>query len=90
MSHYIPLDKSIESASDNRVRQTYDLLEGIEQDTSKKIISSVKQSKLKVWVKIQNNKLRFSGQKKDSLKEVISLAKKLDLPLSLQFINYRD
>ena len=79
--------KSTESASGNRVRQNYDLLEGIEQDTSKKIISSVKQSKLKVQVKIQGNELRVSGQKKDSLQEVISLAKKLDLPLPLQFIN---
>tara|TARA_B100002052_G_scaffold165910_1_gene151091 strand:- start:38 stop:238 length:201 start_codon:yes stop_codon:yes gene_type:complete len=66
------------------------LIEGIEQDKSKKIIPSVKQCKLKVWVKIQGNEIRVSGQKKDSLKEVISLAKKLDLPLPLQFINYRD
>ena len=61
------------------------MIKGIEQDKSKKIISSVKQSKLKVWVKIQGNKLRVSGHKKDSLKEVISLEKKLDLPLPLQF-----
>ena len=66
------------------------MIEGIEQYKSKKIIPSVKQSKLKVWVKTQGNELRVSGQKKDSLEEVISLAKKLDLPLPLQFINYRD
>ena len=75
MSHYIPLDKSVESASGNRVRQTYDLIEGIEQDTSKKIISLVKKSKLKVLVKIQGNELRVSGEKKDILQEVILLAK---------------
>ena len=75
----------MESASGNRVRQTYDLLEGIEQDTSKKIISSVKQSKLKVQLKIQGSELRVSGQKKDSLKEVISLAKKLDLSLPVSY-----
>ena len=65
------------------MRQTYNLLEGIEQDTSKKIIFSGKKSKLKVKVKIQGNELRVSGQKKDSLQEVISLAKNLDLPLPL-------
>ena len=75
MSHYIPLDKSVESTLGNRVRQTYDLIEGIEQDTSKKIISSVKKSKLKVLVKIQGNELRVSGEKKDILQEVILLAK---------------
>ena len=74
MTHYIPLDKSVESALGNRVRQTYDLIEVIEQDTSKKIISSVKQSKLKVLVKIQGNELSVSGQKKDSLQEVILLS----------------
>ena len=72
------------------MRQNYDLLEGIEQDTSKKIISSVKQSKLKVQVKIQGNEIRVSGQKRDNLQEVIALTKKLDLPLPLQFINFRD
>ena len=79
----------MESASGNRVRQTYDLLEGIEQDTSKKFFFC-QADKLKVQVKIQGNELRVSGQKKDSLQEVISLAKKLDLPLPLQFINFRD
>lgn len=88
MSNYIPLDKSVESALGNRVRQTNDLTEGIEQDTSKKIISSVKQSKLKVQVKIQGNELRVSGQKKDSLQEIILFAKKIDLPLPLQFIDF--
>ena len=82
--------KSTESASGNRIRQSYELLEGIEQDTSKKIITAVKQSKLKVQVKIQGNELRVSGAKRDNLQEVISISKKLDLPLPLQYINFRD
>ena len=82
--------KFTEPASGNRIRQSYELLEGIEQDTSKKIITAVKQSKLKVQVKIQGNELRVSGAKRDNLQEVISIAKKLDLPLTLQYINFRD
>tara|TARA_B100000902_G_C27283941_1_gene903371 strand:- start:526 stop:1011 length:486 start_codon:yes stop_codon:yes gene_type:complete len=82
--------KSTESASGNRIKQSYELLEGIEQDTSKKIITAVKQSKLKVQVKIQGNELRVSGAKRDNLQEVISISKKLDLPLPLQYINFRD
>jgi uncharacterized protein YajQ (UPF0234 family) len=82
--------KFTEPASGNRIRQSYELLEGIEQDTSKKIITAVKQSKLKVQVKIQGNELRVSGAKRDNLQEVISIAKKLDLPLPLQYINFRD
>ncbi len=65
MSHYIPLDKSMESASGNRVRQSYYLIERIEQDTSEKIISSVKQSKLKVQVKkYKVISLGFQGKRK--------------------------
>ena len=41
-------------------------------------------------VKIQGNEFRVSGQKKDSLQKIISLAKKLDLPLPLQFMNFID
>ena len=41
-------------------------------------------------VKLQGNEFRVSGQKKDSLQKIISLAKKLDLHLPLQFINFRD
>ena len=82
--------KFTEPASGNRIRQSYELLEGIEQNTSKKIITAVKQSKLKVQVKIQGNELRVSGAKRDNLQEVISIAKKLDLPLPLQYINFRD
>ena len=41
-------------------------------------------------VKIQGIEFRVLGQKKDSLQKIISLAKKLDLPLPLQFKNFID
>tara|TARA_A100001011_G_C14114077_1_gene758312 strand:- start:219 stop:704 length:486 start_codon:yes stop_codon:yes gene_type:complete len=82
--------KSTEKASGNTIRQVYELIEGIDQKVSKKIISEVRSSKLKVQVKIQGDELRVSGAKKDDLQKVIEIAKALRLDLPLQFLNFRD
>ena len=82
--------KNSESASGNTIRQTYDLIEGVDQDISKKIISTIKSSKMKVQVKIQGNELRVSGAKRDNLQEAIQIIKDLNLPIPLQYINFRD
>ena len=81
--------KNSESASGNTIRQTFDLIEGVDQDISKKIISAIKSSKMKVQVKIQGNELRVSGAKRDNLQEVIQIIKDLDLPVPLQYVNFR-
>ena len=76
--------KNSESASGNTIRQTFDLIEGVDQDISKKIISTIKSSKMKVQVKIQGNELRVSGAKRDNMQEAIQMIKDLDLPVPLQ------
>ena len=82
--------KNSESASGNTIRQTFDLIEGVDQDISKKIISTIKSSKMKVQVKIQGNELRVSGAKRDNLQEAIQIIKDLDLSVPLQYVNFRD
>ena len=82
--------KNSETASGNSVRQTYDLIEGIDQEIGKKITTLVKSSKLKVQAKIQGNELRISGGKRDDLQKIIELIKELDLEIPLQFVNFRD
>ena len=82
--------KSTEKASGNTIRQVYELIDGIDQKASKKVISEVKNSKLKVQVKIQGDELRVSGSKRDDLQKVIEIAKGLKLELPLQFLNFRD
>ena len=82
--------KNSESASGNTIRQTFDLIEGVDQDISKKIISTIKSSKMKVQVKIQGSELRVSGAKRDNLQDAIQIIKDLDLPVPLQYINFRD
>mgnify|MGYP006193764397 CR=1 FL=1 len=85
----IKLKNSV-SASGNTIRQIFDLIEGVDQEISKKIISTIKSSKMKVQVKIQGNELRVSGAKRDNLQEAIQVIKDLDLPVPLQYINFRD
>jgi hypothetical protein len=82
--------KNSESASGNSIRQTYDLIEGIDQEIGKKITILVKSSKLKVQAKIQGNELRISGGKRDDLQQIIQQIKELNLDIPLQFINLRD
>ena len=82
--------KNTEKASGNTIRQTYELMEGIDQTASKKIIAEVKSSKMKVQVKIQGNELRVSGAKRDNLQDAIQIIKDLDLPVPLQYVNFRD
>ena len=82
--------KNSETASGNSVRQTFDLIEGIDQEIGKKITTLVKSSKLKVQAKIQGNELRISGGKRDDLQKIIELIKELKIEIPLQFVNFRD
>ena len=82
--------KNSESASGNTIRQTFDLIEGVDQEISKKIIATIKSSKMKLQVKIQGNELRVTGAKRDNLQDAIQIIKDLDLPVPLQYINFRD
>ncbi len=82
--------KDLEKAGGNKIRQTYDLIEGIEQTLSKKITADVKSSKLKVQVKINGNELRVDGKKKDDLQSVMKLIEDSNIGIPVQFINFRD
>ena len=82
--------KNSEKASGNTIRQTYDLMEGIDQVASKKIILEVKSTKMKVQVKIQGNELRVSGAKRDDLQKTMEIVKNIELEMPVQFVNLRD
>ena len=64
--------------------------QGIETELARQLVKMVKQSKLKVQVAIQGDKLRVTGKKRDILQEVIALLKAADVELPLQFNNFRD
>ena len=71
-------------------RQKITVKQGIEQAVSKKLIASIKEAKLKVETQITGDKLRVTGKMRDDLQDVIALLKKADVPLPLQFNNFRD
>ncbi|NMM51173.1 YajQ family cyclic di-GMP-binding protein [Paenibacillus aquistagni] len=79
----------LEPASGGAVRQRTKLKQGIEQDISKKINTLIRDSKLKVKSQIQGDQIRVTGKNKDDLQAVMKLLQEANLPLDLQFTNYR-
>ena len=79
-----------EKAGGNKIRQSYKLIEGIEQTVAKKITADVKSSKVKVQVKINGNELRVDGKKKDDLQTVMQMIKDTKMGIPIQFVNFRD
>ena len=73
-----------------RARQKIEVRQGIDQDTGRKIVKLIKESKLKVQAGIQGDQLRVTGKKRDDLQEAIALLRKSDVGLPLQYQNFRD
>lgn len=79
----------IEPAAGGTAKMSIRLRQGIEQDQAKKINTLIRDSKLKVKSQIQGDQIRVSGKSKDDLQAVMALLRNADLPLELQFVNYR-
>ncbi|MEW6325778.1 MAG: YajQ family cyclic di-GMP-binding protein [Nitrospirota bacterium] len=81
---------NVEAALAGTVRQRIELKQGIAGEDAKTITKLIKDSGLKVQTQIQGPQLRVSGKNKDDLQTVIGLLRgKEDLPVALQFTNYR-
>ncbi|MBP1047456.1 YajQ family cyclic di-GMP-binding protein [Enterococcus sp. BWM-S5] len=78
-----------EKALGGTARQYGELISGIDKDNSKKINVAIKNSGLKVKSQIQDDKIRVTGKNRDDLQKIITLLRDLDLPIELQFTNYR-
>ncbi|HTY13083.1 MAG TPA: YajQ family cyclic di-GMP-binding protein [Candidatus Omnitrophota bacterium] len=79
----------VEQALGGTVRQEAKLKQGIAQDQAKEINKKIKDMGVKVQSQIQGDQIRVSGKKLDDLQLVIQNLKKADLPIELQFTNYR-
>jgi hypothetical protein len=64
--------------------------EGIESEPAKKIVMMIKDAKLKVQASIQEQQVRVAGKNKDDLQTAMAAVRGLDLPIELQFVNFRD
>ncbi len=80
----------MEPSFEGTVRQKMTLAQGIPADKAKEINRIIKDSKIKVSSQFQDEQVRVTGKKRDDLQEVITLMKKTDLGLEVQFQNFRD
>ena len=77
-------------ASGNMIKKEIKIKEGIDKETSKKIMKKIKDSGLKVQASIMDDQLRVQGKKIDDLQAVISLCRTEDFGQPLQYINMRN
>lgn len=64
--------------------------EGIDTDNAKSIVKMIKDAKLKVQAAIQQDVVRVTGKQRDDLQTAIAFLKSQDIPLDLQYTNFRD
>jgi uncharacterized protein YajQ (UPF0234 family) len=84
------LDEQEPEITMSEARQNVVMRRGIESELARKLVKTIKGSKIKVQAAIQGDKLRISGKKRDDLQATIRLLKDTDVDLPLQYENFRD
>lgn len=79
----------MENAFGGNVRQRAKLVQGIDKENAKKINAIIKNSGLKVKSQVQDDQVRVTGKNRDDLQQIISAIRSADLPIDVQFVNYR-
>ncbi|AEP36427.1 YajQ family cyclic di-GMP-binding protein [Taylorella asinigenitalis] len=79
-----------EKISGDKIKQLASITKGVSSDLAKKIVKTIKDSKLKVQASIQGDAVRVTGAKRDTLQEAIALVKKEISDAPLSFNNFRD
>jgi uncharacterized protein YajQ (UPF0234 family) len=79
----------VEESLGGNVKQTAAIKKGIPQERAKEINQMIKTSGLKVRSQIQGEELRVFAKKIDDLQAVMQKIKAANLPIALQFVNYR-
>lgn len=72
------------------VKKDIKLKEGIDKESAKKIIKTIKESGIKVQGSIMEDQVRITGKKIDDLQKIISLVQASHKEQPLQFINFRN
>ena len=78
-----------QAATGMTVRQSGSVIQGIDQDTAKRIAKDIRDSKAKAKATVEGDKLRVSSASRDVLQSVIASLKEGDYGQPLQFVNYR-
>ena len=84
------LDAGTPFASGKEYRIEATLKNGIDQENAKKINKIIRdEGPRSIKSQIQGDELRVSSKSRDDLQDVIALLKSSDLPIDVQFTNYR-
>jgi uncharacterized protein YajQ (UPF0234 family) len=78
-----------EQAAKNYIRVKANIKQGLTKEDAKSIIAEIKKTGLKVNASIQGESVRVIAKQKDDLQAVMVALRKADLPVALQFNNYR-
>lgn len=71
------------------LNRTIKIKQGIERETAKKIVKSIKDTGLKVQPQIMDDMVRVTGKKFDDLQAVMAHCRATDFELPLQFENMK-
>ena len=84
------LDPKEPETAGRESRQKVVVRQGIDRDLSRKLVKTIKDTKIKVQAQVQGEQVRVSGKKRDDLQQIIATLKKGSFGLPLQFVNFRD
>ncbi len=76
-------------ASGKVVKKEIPVSQGIDRETSKKIVKAIKDAKIKVETAIMDDQVRITSKSIDNLQQVIALCRRGDFGLPLQFVNMK-
>ena len=78
-----------EEATGGTVRMKIKLQQGIEQENAKKIVATIKDTKMKAQASIQGDQVRVTAKSIDDLQAIMKLLKEKEFDFAMQFDNYR-
>jgi cyclic-di-GMP-binding protein len=71
-------------------RQSIKIKQGLSTEVAKQVTGFIRESKFKVTTQIQDQQVRVTGKSRDDLQAVIAAVRAKDLPVAVQFTNFRD
>lgn len=87
---FLDLDAKPEKIGGDKLKQVVTVKAGIESELAKKIVKTIKDSKIKVQGSIQGDTVRVQGKNRDDLQATMKLLREKIAEAPLSFNNFRD
>lgn len=76
-------------ASGNMVKKDIKIKQGVDKDTARKLVKTIKETGMKVQSSTMEEQVRVTGKKIDDLQKLISILESSNAGIPLQFENFR-